>query len=159
MTHSDPGPQVLGDGVQQGVHQPGLAAVQGLQPVQAHVGGSQFRFLHPVADSLEGLQDPPENPPVVGLVRLQDRPADLAGEGLLRGHPRRDALGGREVVDDQHPALGAQGDHDGQLSQVGMPPHLQLGPEVGDEHAGDTPVCSIGVRSGGFPVHRSSSLR
>ena len=34
VTHADAGHQVLGNGVQQGVRQPGLAPVQGFQPVR-----------------------------------------------------------------------------------------------------------------------------
>ena len=77
-----------------------------------------------------------EHPAVGGLVRFQNRAVDVPGQGLFQGHSRSHPRGGGKVVNDQGPTLGAVDDHDGQVLQVGLPSHLHLGPQVGDQHAG-----------------------
>ena len=52
VCHANPWGQVSGDGGQQGVDDPVLAAVQSFQAVQTGVGRAQLRALHAVADSL-----------------------------------------------------------------------------------------------------------
>ena len=62
----------------------------------------------------------------------------MDGEGLLQRHARGDARRGREVVGDGGPALRAVDDDHGLLREVGLPPHLDLCPEVGDDNTGDS---------------------
>ena len=45
---------------------------------------------------------------------------------------------GREVVGDGGPALGAVDNDHGLLREVGLPPHLDLCPEMGDDDTGDS---------------------
>ena len=142
VSHAGPGLQVPGHGVQQGGHQRVLAAVQGFQPVQAHVGCAQSGALDPVADSLQGEEHPVEYSPVSGLIGFQYRAVGVPGQGLFQGHARRRPVGGGKVVDDQGPALGAVHHQGGAVLQVGLPLHLQLGPQVGDQHAGHPHDCS-----------------
>ena len=142
LSHADAGRQVPGHRVQQGRHQPGLAAVHGLQTVQPHVGRTQFRRFHPVADPLQGEEHPVELPPVGRFIGFQNGPVGLAGQGLLQGHSGGHVGRGREMVDDQGPAPGAVNDDDGTVLQVGLPPHLYPGPQMGGQDAGDLHVAS-----------------
>ena len=149
VSHAGPGRQVLGHCVQQGRYQAGLAAVQGFQSVQAHVGRAKLRPLYPVADSLQGQEHPVENPPVGGLVRFQHYPVILAGQSLLQGHSVDYARGGGEMVDDQGPALRAVNYESGLVLQVGLPSHLHLGPKVGNQDAGDFHAASSRIEEPG----------
>ena len=53
LGHADSRGEALGDGVQEGVDQPGLATVQALKAVQPDIGRPQLRSLHPIADPLQ----------------------------------------------------------------------------------------------------------
>ena len=90
-----------------------------------------------------------EHPAVAGFFRLQHGPVSLAGHGLLQGHSGSYPGSGGEVVDDQGPAPGPVNDEDGPVLQVGLPSHLHLGPQVGDQHAGDFHAASFAGVSGG----------
>ena len=151
VSHADPRAQVLRHGVQQGAHEPGLAAVELLQAVQADVGRARLRPLHAVADPLQGGEDLLVHPLVGGLVGLQDDGVGVAGQGLLQGHAHRNPRRGGESVDDHGPPPGAVDDDGGGGLQVGLSSQLDLGPEVGDEHAGDLHGGSLTAWSGGRP--------
>ena len=64
--------KVLGNGVQEGVDQTGLATVHPLQAVQPDVGSAQFGPFYAVADPLQAGDDLSEHPAVVRLVGFQD---------------------------------------------------------------------------------------
>ena len=132
------GSQVGGQGVDEGAHQAGLAAVHLLQAVQPHVGGTEARVLDAIADALQGGDRLLERLAVGGLVGVDGDGAGVDGEGFLQRHARGDACRGREVVGDGGPALRAVDDDDGLLREVGLPPHLDLCPEVGDDNTGDS---------------------
>ena len=148
--HADPWRQVPGDGLPQGAHERALAAMQGLEAVETHVGRAQLRPLHPVADPLQGGERLLEYAPVGGLVRLQHGRVRAPRESLLQRHARDHPGGGREGVHHQGLPLGAVDDHGGARPQVGLPSQLDLGSEVADEHAGDPQ----GRSSGGGVVQR-----
>ena len=151
VPHADPRAQVLRHGVQESADEAGLAAVELLQAVQADVGRARLRPLHPVADPLQGGEDLLVHPLVGGLVGLQDGGVGVAGQGLLQGHPRGHSRGGGEGVDDHGPPPGAVDDDGGGSLQLGLSSQLDLGPEVGDEHAGDLHGGSLAAWSGGKP--------
>ena len=134
--HSNPWRQVLGRGVEQGVHQPGLAAVHVLQTVQSNVGYTQVGPLDAVADALQGGESLAEYPPVGLSVRFQDHGVCLAGQGLLKGHSRSNAPARGKMVYYDRPWPGTVHDDGGPVSQAGMAPNLYLGPQVGDENTG-----------------------
>ena len=148
LGHAHPGRQVAGDGLAQGAYERALAAVQGLQTVEADVGRAQFRPLHPIADSLQGAEHLLEHAPAGGLVRLQHGRVRAPRERLFQGHAGDHRGGGREGVDDKGLPRGAVDDHGRALPQVGLASQLDLGPEMGDEHAGDPqgvpPMASSG---------------
>ena len=160
LAHPDPGFQVRGRRVEQGIDQPGLAAVHGFQPVQPHVGRAQLRRLHPVADSLQGAEQLPEHPPVGGRVGLQDDAAGLPGPGLLQRHPGGHSGGGRKVVHHQGPGLAAVHNQDRLARQVGLPAQFHLGPQVRDQHTGDPQDSSpTGKSAGSGASARPRSVR
>ena len=134
--HSHPWRQVLGRGVEQGVHQPGLAAVHVLQAVQPNVGYTQVGPLHAVADPLHGGEHLIKHFPVGLIVRFQDHGVRLAGQGLLQGHSRSNAPARGKMVYYDRPWPGAVHDDGGPVSQVGVASDLHLGPQVGDENTG-----------------------
>ena len=128
--------EVLGRGVEQGVHQPGLTAVHVLQTVQTNVGHAQVGPLHAVADPLQGGEQLAEHPPVGLLVRFQHNGVRLAGHGLLKGHTGRDAPARRQMVDYDGLWPGAVHYDGWAVSQVGLASHLDLGSQVGDKYTG-----------------------
>ena len=130
------GARLLGDGVEEGVNQPGLATVQALKAVQPDIGRTQFsRSLHPVAYPLQGGENLCEHPAVVGLVGFQDKGrSGWMGRGpLLRYIPEGYVTGVGPEVDHQRSSSGALYDDCGDVLQVGMVAHLDLGSKVGDE--------------------------
>ena len=132
-------PEVLGNGVQQGRDDTGLASVQPLQPVDAHIGRADLGRLNPVAHPLEGPEHLIEDPSVVRLVGVQHDGARLSGHGLLQGHPGHQFRSAGKTVDDHgsRPRSVSVDDQDGSVLQVGLPAHLHLRSQVSDEHAGD----------------------
>ena len=132
------GTQVGGQGVHQCADQTGLATVHLLQPVQPDVGGTEAGVLDAVADALQGGDRLLEGLAVGRLVGVDGEGVGVEGKGLLQRHAGGDARHGGEVVGDGGPALRAVDDDHGLLREVGLPPHLDLCPEMGDDDTGDS---------------------
>ena len=71
------------------------------------------------------------------LIGFEDDCPGIAGERLLQGHARRHSNAGREAVGHQRPP-GAVDDDDRPVPQMGLPLQFDLGPEMSDQHTGDS---------------------
>ena len=78
VSQAHPGPQVVGDGAEQGHGQSSLAPVHLRKTVQPDVGDTHVARLHPVADALQRLQHLAERSAVGRFVRFDDHRAGLA---------------------------------------------------------------------------------